>query len=314
MGVRQLAELGETNEFFLGNRGEMEDNGRAGQATAETVADPNQDTDRGGESMAHAKRTTAPAFQFYPKDFLSSTKVDEMTMTERGVYITLMSRCWMDDGLPSDLPALARMARMKVSQFERLWNNGPLHECFYQRDEKLHHRRLDEERKKQHEYHRRQSDNGKKGGRPSKAVGSPGLSKTEPSVSFGLSQTEAKKSSSSASSSASALGERGTPPPRLAPIHDKSHLKHAVCGRVCIAAAQFGEFVRRRNHDGAEAEIRAWANRIVDLWTHGAHANDEPGEIFDFWRARYAETWPPSSAAAPRTPVAQGPVYQKVRA
>ncbi len=77
-----------------------------------------------------------------------------------------------------------------------------------------------------------------------------------------------------------------------APIHDRSHLKHAVCGRVCLHAAQYGEFVRRRNHDNAEAEVRTWAERIVDAWTMGPFAAVEPGDPFEFWRTRYAETWP----------------------
>jgi uncharacterized protein YdaU (DUF1376 family) len=105
------------------------------------------------------KRTTSPAFQFYPRDFLSSSKVDRMSMTERGVYITLLARCWMDDGLPTDLAELAGLCRMKVAQFERTWNNGPLGKCFIERKGQYHNERLDRERAGQLEYRRRQSDN-----------------------------------------------------------------------------------------------------------------------------------------------------------
>ena len=85
--------------------------------------------------------------------------------------------------------------------------------------------------------------------------------------------------------------ERETPR-AAAPIHDRSHRKHAICGRVCLHAEQFGEFVRRRNTDNADQEIRAWAARIIDDWTTGANAHVEPGDQFDFWRARYEDQWP----------------------
>jgi uncharacterized protein YdaU (DUF1376 family) len=115
----------------------------------------------GNEDMATptSKRTTSPAFQFYPSDFLSSSKVDRMSMTERGVYITLLSRCWMDNGLPSDLDALAKFAKMRPQKFRRMWAAGALHECFYERSGRLLNERQERERSKQDQYRRRQSDN-----------------------------------------------------------------------------------------------------------------------------------------------------------
>ena len=88
--------------------------------------------------------------------------------------------------------------------------------------------------------------------------------------------------------------EGGAPsaPPLRAPIHDTSHRKHAICGRICLHASLFGDFVRRRNHDGAETEIRDWANAVLDEWTGGPHRTTEPGDQFEFWKARYAERWP----------------------
>ena len=141
--------------------------------------------------MATAKSNKSPAFQFYPKDFLSSPKVALMTSTERGVYITLLSRCWLDNGLPTDLHVLARFVGMRIAQFERLWSHGTLHECFTERSGRLHNARLDQERRVQAEFRKRQAENGSKGGRPRKAVGYSGETQHEP-----------KKSSSSASSSA----------------------------------------------------------------------------------------------------------------
>jgi uncharacterized protein YdaU (DUF1376 family) len=151
--------------------------------------------DGDGNDMATpiGKRTTSPAFQWYPKDYLSSSKVQRMSMTERGIYQTLLSQCWLDNGLPTDLAQLAQMVTMKEAQFTRIWTNGPLHQCFHERGGRLHNNRLDEERRKQADYRRRQSDNGRRGGRPNKP-----LETQTKAVGFsGLSQPEPKKSSSS---------------------------------------------------------------------------------------------------------------------
>lgn len=83
-------------------------------------------------------------------------------------------------------------------------------------------------------------------------------------------------------------------PPRRAPLVDqRAHRGHAQCGRVCLPANLFNEFVRRRNHDKADAEVRDWALSVEKTWAEKA---EEPGDAYTFWRARYAEQWP----AAPK--------------
>jgi hypothetical protein len=78
-----------------------------------------------------------------------------------------------------------------------------------------------------------------------------------------------------------------------APIHDRSHRAHAHCGRVCLHATLFGEFVRRRNHPNADRELRDWALQVDREWSDGGpRGHVEPGEPFEFWRARYDERWP----------------------
>lgn len=99
----------------------------------------------------------APAFQFYPKEFLSSSKVIAMTATERGIYITLLSMQWLDGSLPNDLPALARLAGVNTRAFIRMWPHN-LARCFTLTDGRLVNERLERERVKQAEYRRRQSD------------------------------------------------------------------------------------------------------------------------------------------------------------
>ena len=89
----------------------------------------------------------APAFQFYPKDFLTDGHVAAMTLTERGAYITLLCLCWEDGSLPVELPKLARMAGEPEVSFRRLW--PALEPCFRKQDGRLVQPRLDKERAKQ---------------------------------------------------------------------------------------------------------------------------------------------------------------------
>lgn len=107
----------------------------------------------------HSKRS--PAFQFYPDSFFGSSKVNDMSMIERGCYITLLARCWQDAGLTTDLKRLAAMCKMKPAHFERLWG-GLLGACFVERGGKFHNNRLDIEWKKQRENTQRAIDNAHK--------------------------------------------------------------------------------------------------------------------------------------------------------
>jgi uncharacterized protein YdaU (DUF1376 family) len=103
----------------------------------------------------------APAFQFYPKDFLSDAKVQQMSNTEVGIYVRLLCSCWLEGGLPLETTALAHLARMPVKQFTKIWENTVVRSCFYVVDGQMQHKRLDEEREKQAAFRRRQSDKGK---------------------------------------------------------------------------------------------------------------------------------------------------------
>lgn len=106
----------------------------------------------------------APAFQFYPKDFLTSERVRLMSHTERGIYITMLCMCWLEESLPADVEQLGRLLHVKAQQFQRIWIEGPLASCFQERNGRLYNARLDAEREKQAAFRRRQSDKGKASG------------------------------------------------------------------------------------------------------------------------------------------------------
>jgi len=82
-----------------------------------------------------------PSFQFYPQDFLSDINVQSMTMTERGIYITLLCHCWIEDGLP-----INGSSRVVDLYFKK---SSTVARCFVEIDGKYRNSRLDSEREKQ---------------------------------------------------------------------------------------------------------------------------------------------------------------------
>jgi uncharacterized protein YdaU (DUF1376 family) len=103
----------------------------------------------------------APAFQFYPREFLMDGNVAGMSLQERGAYITLICICWFEQSLSADPQRLANTVGLPYRAFAKLWPN--LKSCFEEIDGRLVHPRLEKEREKQAEYRRRQSDKGKAG-------------------------------------------------------------------------------------------------------------------------------------------------------
>jgi len=143
----------------------------------------------------------APAFQFYPKDFLTDEHVRLMSLQERGAYITLLCQCWTEGTLPADSERLARLCGVPSAAFRKLW--PALEPCFRpasREDNRLVHPRLERERQKQRAYRKKQAENGKKGGRP--------ITQDKPTANPILSQSGfPKESSAFASSSSSASAE-----------------------------------------------------------------------------------------------------------
>ena len=110
--------------------------------------------------MAKKKR---PAFQFYPKDFISDINVVLMSMEERGIYITLLCHVWIEGFIPDDAEKI-RLLTNHGSTTGEPWLNQweSIRKCFYKKGNILRHKRIDEERKKQIAFSRQQSIKGKK--------------------------------------------------------------------------------------------------------------------------------------------------------
>lgn len=97
----------------------------------------------------------APAFQFYPKDFLTDRRVLRMPMAARGIYITLLCHAWMDGALPNDLGELALILGVPEKTVAAQWPF--VLPCFTERDGSLYQNRIEEEREKQAAYREKQS-------------------------------------------------------------------------------------------------------------------------------------------------------------
>lgn len=109
-----------------------------------------------------SKRTTSPAYQFYPDRFLTDDKVLLMSFMEIGVYQVLLCHAWPHRGLPNDTAEIAKMLKMPHARFKKIWN-GAVGKCFVLRGGRYVNPRQEKEREKQIDYRRRQADNAAKG-------------------------------------------------------------------------------------------------------------------------------------------------------
>lgn len=102
----------------------------------------------------------APAFQFYPGDFLSDGQQMAMSLSEAGAYIRLMCVCWKEGSIPDEPKALWKMAQAdSLKEFEMVWPRVRV--CFKEAAHGgLIHPRLEKERKKQQKWRNKS----KKGG------------------------------------------------------------------------------------------------------------------------------------------------------
>lgn len=103
----------------------------------------------------------APAFQFYPADFLMGTAL--MTCEQRGAFMSLLCHQWHSLGLPSENRMLSRLAGCEVETIEAIRSKFDL--CS---DGLLRNKRLEAVRDKQDAYRESRSKSGLKGGRPKK--------------------------------------------------------------------------------------------------------------------------------------------------
>ncbi len=92
---------------------------------------------------------------------MADINVSVMNMEERGIYITLLSYCWLEGWLPNASTKLKRICN-NPPNWKESWGN--VRRCFFKNGDKLYHKRLDEERAKQLEWREKSREGGIKSG------------------------------------------------------------------------------------------------------------------------------------------------------
>lgn len=105
------------------------------------------------------KPEKSPAYQWYPKDVLTSARVAELSLAEEGAYRRALDFCWLNGDLPGTPQALAKIigkgCTTKIA--------AQVAKLFEEKDGRLQHERLNIERQKQADFKQKQSESGKKG-------------------------------------------------------------------------------------------------------------------------------------------------------
>lgn len=105
----------------------------------------------------------SPAYQWYPKDYLSSTPVMMMSLAQEGAYRRLLDYQWLNGWVPDCISDLARLCRITPREMEKLWPG--LAPCFgpHPSGTGLANPRLEKEREKQRAYRDKMTKAGKAG-------------------------------------------------------------------------------------------------------------------------------------------------------
>jgi uncharacterized protein YdaU (DUF1376 family) len=106
----------------------------------------------------------SPSFQWYPKDYLSSSAVLRMNLAQEGAYRRLLDYQWMEFSIPDDLEEISVLCRVSTKEMERLW--PAIRRCFSSHPEvpgRLINQRLEKERAKQKRRKAERSVSGRRG-------------------------------------------------------------------------------------------------------------------------------------------------------
>lgn len=136
----------------------------------------------------------APAFQFYPKDWLTDAKVKAMSLEAKGAYIDLLGFYWLEEGLPANSDSLARLIGIAPAKFRRIWPQ--IEPCFRIEGERLIQKRMEHERTQQDKFREERSKAGSYGAEVKKQKASSAKAQLQNSASSASALPQAKSSSS----------------------------------------------------------------------------------------------------------------------
>lgn len=240
----------------------------------------------------------SPAFQFYPKDFLSSDSVSLMTSEQVGAYVMLLCHAWLKpEGLPGAMSSLAKLSRVSQARFTRcIW--PALVTCF-QQTESGHwiNLRLERERAAQEAHRSERSQSGKRGAATRWKAQQDGSAN-----SLAIQELMAKNNSSSASSSASTTTSQNEvvvtaqpPPPRLIGNRNPDRMTH---GPIVLWASWFRDDIVPlvATHFGGDRDAAydpavRWIGELDDANLATTPTREALAKPREWWKARASEKW-----------------------
>ena len=246
----------------------------------------------------------SPAFQFYPKDYLTDPRVRAMTFEQRGLYWEAIGICWLEGSLPSDLGELAAILGCPKRRLEVVWPRIGL--CFEAHGDRLTHKRLDKERSAQAESRDRRRDAAQKRWDKEQKPDAMHMQSTTCKQSPVDAKQCSPSSSPSPSASSTSTAVNTVPSAPMPPLISgqanprdwgRIHGNHETgfCDWVCLPDFLFEEFRLKSGHtkdvDTGRPYVSAWAAGIRAKF-HGQTIGEDG---LKFWRARWAESHAPKS-------------------
>lgn len=229
----------------------------------------------------------APAFQFYPKDWLDF-KVQRMSLSAQGAYVKILCYMWSDSSdqcsILDDDELIARALSTTVEQWLELREeiqrkNDPI---FQIKDGFLISKRLKQESTKQRKYRKTQSDKGKKSAQQRFNRGSTTVQPKGNSLSSSSSSKEKDKNKSSAKPSPGREALALAVTLREAIQHRDPNAKAVIQDRTELWARDIDKLIRidKRTPNQIEAVIW-WAQTKSDFWGPNILSGKKLREKFD---------------------------------
>jgi uncharacterized protein YdaU (DUF1376 family) len=213
----------------------------------------------------------SPAFQFYPKDWLSSQKISLMTPAEEGAYIRLLCYCWNDEdcSIPDDDEMLARMSRLGEE-----WLKGSsrvVRGCFIAHPTKvrfLTNERLLDERDNQKKWKEKCANGGKKSGEARRIAASMEMKGSSILVEVNSNTASPSSSSSSKQKKRDDIKNISSPKEKFSEIPP------------WLTKTDWDDFVKHRRALKAPMSVNAWARSLGAL-SRLRDAGHDPADVIN---------------------------------
>lgn len=231
----------------------------------------------------------APAFQFYPSDWLTGTLT--FSCAEDGAYLRCVMHQWATGSIPGDdLVALARVMRVTTAEAKKLWT--VVGAKFERGDDGLwRNARVEEERRKQADYRQAKADAGRRGGL-AKAKQTPSTASVLPVADAVAKEKQNVASRLQSSSSVEPSQNDGSPRATRGSAlivgpgeFDRLRKSHAFVGaRLRVPHVLHREFVTKLGGESPETTLAAWyADLDAELESTKAPVLD----VFDYLRPKF---------------------------